>query len=251
MELKCHTLAVDHTILPVTRADAIALLAAAETDWNRPVPHCPAWDQAGLVRHTGGIFAWMAAIVTSTQQVSRRNLDPAPTATAELPDWYLHNLEQVIQVLSTTDPDTATWTFSSIQDNRVAWWVRRLAVEAAIHRWDAQHAIDPATSPPPLNLDISIAGIEEYVTEFLPGLLTRTDTVGLSGTVHLHAIDSPLEWTIDLDNSGVAVREHRKATTAIRGTGSDLLLGLTNRHPANLDVIGSQEFLTKWVDLKL
>jgi hypothetical protein len=61
---------VDATVLTVTRADALALLAAAETDWRRPVPHCPDWDQAQLVRHTGGIFAWMAAIVTAKQQLS-------------------------------------------------------------------------------------------------------------------------------------------------------------------------------------
>jgi uncharacterized protein (TIGR03083 family) len=242
---------VDHTILNVTRADATALLAAAESDWNRPVPHCPAWDQAQLVRHTGGIFAWMAAVVTSTQQVSRRNLEPAPTATADLPDWYCRNLEQVLHVLSITDPETATWTFSSRGDLRVAWWVRRLAVEVAIHRWDAQHAAYPSTSPPPIDTDISVAGVEEFLIEFLPGLLTRSDTVGLIGTLHLHAIDSPLEWSIDLENSGSAIPEHRKSDTAIRGTRSDLLLWLTNRHPANLDVIGSPDFLTRWVELKL
>jgi Mycothiol maleylpyruvate isomerase N-terminal domain len=87
----CQTQGVPANMLNATRADATALLTAAETDWARPVPHCPAWDQAQLVRHTGGIFAWMAAIVISRGQVSRRTLDPAPT---DLPAWYLHHLEE-------------------------------------------------------------------------------------------------------------------------------------------------------------
>ncbi len=233
----------------VTRADATALLAAAETDWNRPVPHCPDWDQAQLVRHTGGILAWMTAIITTRQHVSRRTLDPAPRGTTELPVWYLHHLEQALSVLSTTDPDTATWTFSNLGDLRVAWWVRRLAVEVAIHRWDAQHAADPSAPPPPLDAEISTAGVEEFLTEFLPSLLRRKATVAFIGTLHLHASDGALEWFIDLENPGSATQEHRKADTAIRGTRSDLLLWLTNPHPLNLDVIGSQDVVNRWVEL--
>jgi Mycothiol maleylpyruvate isomerase N-terminal domain len=54
------------------------LLAVAAVNWQRPVPHCPAWDAAELVRHTGGILSWMSAVVESTQRISRRALDPAP-----------------------------------------------------------------------------------------------------------------------------------------------------------------------------
>jgi len=55
-----------------------ALLAAAQTGWRRPVPHCPEWNAAGLIRHTGEILVWMAAVVTSGERVCRRALDPAP-----------------------------------------------------------------------------------------------------------------------------------------------------------------------------
>jgi uncharacterized protein (TIGR03083 family) len=236
-------------ILNVTRADATALLAAAATDWAHPVPHCPQWDQAQLVRHTGGIFAWMAAVVTSGEQVSRRTLDPAPAEVVDLPAWYLHHLEETLCLLSTTDPDIATWTFSSLEDHRVGWWIRRLAVEVAIHRWDAQHAADP-TQLFPLDGDVAADGVQEYLTEFLPGLLARANTIDLTGTLHLHATDGPLEWFIDLDTAATATQEHRKGDTAIRATRSDLLLWLTNRTPTELDVIGSPEVATRWVELK-
>jgi len=161
---------VEHSaLLSVAEDDARGLLAAAETDWGRPVPQCPEWDAAGLVRHTGGIFLWMAAIVTSSERVSRRTLDPAPEDPAELAAWYLGSLDQTIAALGVADPDHLTWTFSSTGDRRVCWWCRRLAVEVAIHRWDAQHAMsDGGSGPDPLDGEVATAGIEEHVVEFLP-----------------------------------------------------------------------------------
>jgi hypothetical protein len=42
--------------------DGRRLLIAAMPDWSRPVAHCPGWDAAELVRHTGTILEWMAAV---------------------------------------------------------------------------------------------------------------------------------------------------------------------------------------------
>jgi hypothetical protein len=66
------------SFLSTAADDGRALLAAPETGWDRLVPHCPEWNAAGLVRHTGGIFEWIAAIIASGDRVSRRNLDPRP-----------------------------------------------------------------------------------------------------------------------------------------------------------------------------
>ena len=135
----------------------------------------------------------------------------------------------------------------------MAWWDRRLAVEVAIHRWDAQHAVaaDGGPSPDPLDGDLAAAGIEEFMIEFLPGLLAQ-ETIGeLSGTLHLHATDGPTEWWIDLEAAGPAVSGHIKADTAIRGTRSDLLLWLTNRRsPDALEVLGRKEILGPWTQLR-
>jgi uncharacterized protein (TIGR03083 family) len=239
--------------LPTAADDARSLLAAAQTDWGRPVPHCPEWDAADLVRHMGSIFIWMAAIVTSRQRISRPALDPAPADPAELPRWYLASLDRTLDVLGSADPSSETWTFSSTGDRRVAWWTRRLAVEVAIHRWDAQHAVaaDGGPSPDPLDGDVAAAGIEEFMIEFLPGMLAQETIEGLGGTLHLHSTDGPAEWWIDLDTAGPAVSGHIKADTAIRGTRSDLLLWLTNRSsPDSLQVVGRKELLDSWKRLR-
>lgn len=237
----------------VTRSDAGLLLEAAESGWDRPVPHCPDWDLAQLVRHTGGIFTWMAAVVAAREQVSRRTLPAAPAETDELAAWYRQRLGETLHLFATTDPATETWTFSSLGDHRVGWWVTRLAVEVSIHRWDAQHATG-APAPAPLDGEVAAVGIEEFLTEFLPGLLTRaagsgSTATGLTGTLHLHATDGATEWFIDLDDPARTAPEHRKADTAIRASRSDLLLWLTNREPADLDVIGNPDPVRGWTQL--
>ncbi len=170
----------DAALLHAAADDGRSLLAAAQTDWGRAVPHCPDWDAAGLVRHMGSILMWMGAIVTSSERVSRRTLAPGPGDPAELPRWYLASLDRTLDLLGSADPGSETWTFSSTGDRRVGWWNRRLAVELAIHRWDAEHAAaaDGGPPPSPLDGDVAAAGIEEFMIEFLPGLLapeTRSD----------------------------------------------------------------------------
>jgi len=232
--------------------DARALVVAAEADWGRPVPHCPAWDAAGLVRHTGGIFLWMADVVTSGERVSRRTLDPAPEDPAGLAAWYLGALDRTLGALGAADPDALTWTFSSTGDRRVAWWCRRLAVEVAIHRWDAQHAMaDGGRGPDPLDGEVARAGIKEFVVEFLPGLLAREGVEGLGGSLHLFATDRPAEWWIDLDATGSTIPGRENADTAVRGSRSDLLLWLTNRGPLDtIEVSGNPLVPDHWHQLR-
>jgi len=109
-------------LLMAADRDARALLEAAETRWDRPVPHCPDWDAAGLVRHMGSILRWQAAIVSTNERVNRRTLEPAPPENPDdLPAWYLAGLSEVLGVFGSADPEAATWTFSRLGDQRAGW----------------------------------------------------------------------------------------------------------------------------------
>jgi uncharacterized protein (TIGR03083 family) len=207
-----------------------------------------------LVRHTGGILEWIAAIVTAGERISRRDLPGAPERSEELPAWYLAALADTLDVLSAADPAAETWTFSSIGDRTTSWWCRRLAVEIAIHRWDIQHAvtIGGGDAAMPIDGEVAAAGIEEFILDFLPRLLGQDGVNGVDGTLHLHATDGPVEWWIDLDGGGIARPEHAKADTALRGTRSDLLLWLANRGPLDsLEVIGSLQTPSNWSQIRL
>jgi uncharacterized protein (TIGR03083 family) len=260
-------------LLRVAGIEARGLIAAAETKWTETVPHCPEWDAAELVRHTGTIFGWMAAVVETGERVGFGTLGPAPENPEDLPPWYEANLRRALDVLGSADPASETWTFSSTGDRRARWWCRRLAVEVSIHRWDVDHAMAGIADPPPTALDgeVAQAGIEEYMIEFLPGLLAKarpdgqdgaggragrgarrdqenwSGIAGISGTFHLHATDGTAEWWIDLDAGGPAVQQHAKADMAVRGTRSDLLLWLTNRGPLeSLELFGDEAIVECW-----
>ncbi len=249
----CEAVEVGGDVLLTNSAnDSRLLLAAAETGWDRPIPNCPDWDAAGLVRHTGGILEWMAAVVTSGTRVSRRSLDPAPE-NPRLASWYLTALDRTLGVLGSAESGVETWTFSSSGDRRVSWWWRRLAVEVAIHRFDVEHAVAADGGPPAgmVDREVAAAGVEEFVVEFLPGLLAQEGLARLRGTLHLHATDGPSEWWIDLDAGGAATPQHKDADVAVRGTRSDLLLWLVNREPSvRLEVLGDREVLAAWGQLR-
>jgi uncharacterized protein (TIGR03083 family) len=251
------------TLLGFAADDARTLLAAAETKWDRPVPHCPDWDAAGLVRHMGSVLEWIAAIVTSGERVSRRTLESPPENTGDLPAWYRAALQRNVDVLGSADPNSETWTFSSRGDHSVRWWCRRVAIEVAVHRWDAEHAEhaglnNGAPAAHPIARDLAAVGIEEFVTEFLPGLVRREDVEGISGMLHLHGVDGPSEWFIDLDTGsaahgehGAAIAEEGGADTTVLGTRSDLLLWLMNRGPlGSLTVFGDEALLERWGQLE-
>jgi uncharacterized protein (TIGR03083 family) len=245
---------LDTDLMTVAAGDGRDLLTVAQSDWSLPVPSCPGWDASDVVGHTGAILGWIARIVSSGQAVPRSEREAPPADRDVLAAWFSAHLERTVHILVTTPPESAAWTFSSRGDRRVGWWRRRIAVELAIHRWDVQAAAsaDGPASVPPLDGEVAAAGVAEYLTEFLPGLLAQPDVRGLSGTLHLHSIDGGSEWWVDLDAKGAAaaVQGHCNAGTAIRATRSDQLLWLTNRKPADaLEVLGRADVAARWTRL--
>src|SRR5205807_7506364 len=52
--------------------------------------------------------------------------------------WFDRSLERLAATLRATDPDEPVWSWSA--DRRAGFWLRLLAHETALHRWDAQLA---------------------------------------------------------------------------------------------------------------
>jgi len=240
----------DASWLDVIRVDGHALIAAAEPNWSRPVPDCPGWDAAGLVRHTGTIAAWMAAILATGERVRFRSLPVPPEDDADLRAWFLANVDRTIGALKQADPQQHVWTFSSLGDDRVSWWRRRLAVEVAIHRWDAQRAAssEGGSVPAPLNADVAAAGVEEFVTEFLPGMLSGC-VDRPCGAVGLLLTDAT-DYVLALDDMVGDEHPVGQVQATVRGTSSAVLLWLTNRGIDSVDLRGDGDLLAAWPRLR-
>lgn len=241
----------DEALLDVVAVDGRALISTAESNWTRPVPDCPDWDAAGLVRHTGTILTWMATILETGERASFRSLPTPPAENTELSAWFLDALQRTLTDMRRSDTQGGVWTFSSLGDRRTSWWRRRLAVEMAIHRWDAAYAgaVEGGPQPAPLDSRVALAGIEEFVTEFLPGLLAQPTDGHPSGTLHLQIIDATADRWLDLDDRGKEVIHLSRADTTIRGTASSVMLWLTNRR-SDAVVEGDRGLLDAWTLLR-
>ena len=219
--------------LEALRSDGAALSRAARGSPSAPVPSCPGWSMADLVAHVGQVHRDKAGIVRAGgSERPPRAEDPTVTGDALLA-WYDEGLADLVEVLVAADPDQPTWSWSRrAGDARAAFWLRRMAHETAVHRWDAELAagsVPAPIGPPALAAD----GVDEVVEVWLgdPGA-TYT---GTAGTVHLHATDAAGEWLLRLGgDAGVqVVRAHEHADVALRAAASDLDLVLWGRLPAS------------------
>jgi uncharacterized protein (TIGR03083 family) len=158
---------------------------------------------------------------------------------------YRAGLDELIKVLSSLDPARSCWTWAGIQN--IAWVIRRMAHETAVHAWDAQVS---AGNNAEIEAALASDGIDEYMHVMLVSNM-RDDEGLLSGSVHIHCTDVDGEWLIvPNDTSDVVVtREHAKGDCAIRGSASQLLLGLWRRVPmSSLEVIGSSDVAAQFLN---
>ena len=158
---------------------------------------------------------------------------------------YRAGLDELINVLSSIDPVRSCWTWAGIQN--VAWVIRRMAHETAVHAWDAHVS---AGNNAEIEAALASDGIDEYVHVMLVSNIRDGEGL-LSGSVHIHCTDVDGEWLIvPTDTSDVVVtREHAKGDCAIRGSASQLLLGLWRRTPmSSLEVIGSADVAAQFLN---
>jgi uncharacterized protein (TIGR03083 family) len=236
------------SFLPYLASEGASLAGAAEGHLDRPVPTCPGWDMAQLVRHVGDVHSWVRRVVAAGgESVGPRRASTAPEDPAVLLAWYRDGLAELVTALS-IDPETPAWTFSPASPATVGWWRRRQAMETAVHRWDAQDAAGlPADV---VAAELATEGIDEVLTDFVPRALAGPGAPLLTGTLHLHATDTPGEWWLDFGGDVLVTRrEHAKADAALRGPASGLYLWLWNRQTAavaGLEVFGRTETVDAW-----
>jgi uncharacterized protein (TIGR03083 family) len=218
-----------------------AFADAATEHLDAPVASCPGWDVAELVRHLGGIYTWVTSILRAGGQPPGDALDESPSELDALVPWFRQAHRTLHRELGSLDPDDPAWVFVSSAPQNAGWWYRRQAQETSIHRYDAEAAAGQAR---PLDPELAADGVDEFLTLFLPRVLSRNPVDGLKGTLHMHATDTPGEWSLDLDSANLTPRrEHAKADTAVRGPASALNLWLWNRVPleeSDLEVFGDQ-----------
>lgn len=211
----------DRRYLELLKQDGDALADAAVRDLHAHVPSCPDWDVAELVRHTGLVHR------NKTETVRRGGTDPpkdlaveeGPESDAALMEWYRAGLGELLSTLSSADRETPAWSWSG--DHRVAFWIRRMAQETAVHRWDAENAVGEAGSIDP---QLAADGVDEMLGVFIPSEGLHYE--GVAGSIYLHCTDVPGEWVVTLKPGEVPTYERGSDSryAGVTGTAEELLL---------------------------
>ncbi|MGW4540147.1 maleylpyruvate isomerase family mycothiol-dependent enzyme [Streptomyces chartreusis] len=246
-------------------AHQVGLLRAVLTsgaDLSATVPTCPDWSLEQLVRHTGGALRWVELMVRTRAQdeipEEKVPLHGGPDGEgdpAALDAWLAETGDMLVGALRKAGPDTQMWGWAGVHSS--GFWARRMAHELTIHRADATLA---AGLPYEVAPDIAADAIDEWlqIIEWAQRNMPDDPTTDLRrpGSIHLHATDgSPgieAEWLIDVSGDVIAWRRgHEKATVALRGPLTAVLLGFYRRLPLDsdeLEVLGERELLEFWLE---
>lgn len=169
------------------RADADAVLAIVERgDLSSPVAACPGWTLRQLVEHLGGVHRWATAIVRSGQA---QQLGEGPLG--DLWPWFAEGADGLLTALSGVDPAAPCWSFTS--ERTYGFWVRRQALETAVHRWDTERAVgEPGRIDPSLAAD----GVAEVVELLAPRQVRLERIPPLTAALELQAVDTGGRWVL-------------------------------------------------------
>lgn len=253
---------------------------AAGDEVTPEVPSCPGWAMTDLVLHLGAVHRFVARVVGERMQQPPGNGDPARTGLPEewaswlppgrapadspvpagLLDWFHEGAEALEERLFLASPDEPVWSWS--EDRTVGFWQRAQAIEAAVHRWDAQKAVgDAATIDSALATDAVGQALETMVP------LRRAEAKAPPGDgeqFRFRRTDGPQSWTVRFHGAAVLLgpASHRDAGAdrhrdagadrdiEIAGRASDLALFLWKRPvTGQLDILGNTRMLSRYFEL--
>ncbi|NUT11922.1 MAG: maleylpyruvate isomerase family mycothiol-dependent enzyme [Nonomuraea sp.] len=256
---------ITHFHREVRAFEAAARRAAASGDLPL-VPSCPGWSVADLVIHLGAVHRHVTAVIADR----RPGLpDPTDLAVLGLPpdfsdwphpdrapntgpmpaavlDWFAEGAARLEAVFTASAPGDPAWTWSDEQT--VGFWQRMQAIEAAVHRWDAENSIGTAGPVEPAFAADAVGQVFEVMA---PARRARTQAPPGAGERYLfRQTDGPGLWAVRFDGDDVRLCEGDEGDVELAGTASDLLLYLWRRLPAErLDVRGDEAVLDRYFTL--
>jgi uncharacterized protein (TIGR03083 family) len=207
------------------RGNGLALADAAGANFDATIEACPGWDVADLVWHIRRVhYFWGSMVEGLFDHPDRVPEIGRPADQRQLLADYRAGVERMVDILERADQTAPVWTWSHQKD--VAFVTRHQVQEAAVHRWDAEMAAGRRTA---IEADVAADSVDEFLEHSTPGFYQ--DAALLSGSVHLHALDTEGEWTVVEGEYRVLsiTKRHAPADASLSATASDLLLVLYRR----------------------
>jgi hypothetical protein len=149
--------------------------------------------------------------------------------------------------LSKLTEDSPCWNWSD-SDYTALWVARRMALEMAIHRIDAESASGSTTD---IAQDLALDGLEEKFDVHLRLDVPENPTATLNGTICLICSDAKDAWSLNVERGQLRIRDGRgPASVALVGTASNLFQFVWNRVDlSKFEVTGDRQVALNWRDL--
>lgn len=210
--------------------------AASESGLAAEVPSCPGWTVQDLAQHVAGVYLRNRShiergVTSKPESDPRDSLGELPVGRAAI-QWFADEHAALVNLLDTVDPELPAWNWAPAP-KQANFWLRRMAHETAVHRWDAQAAIGQVE---PIDAKLAADGVAEVLDSWLPAG-RRMGPMDRTGVVWLVASDVEQEWFVRLRGEGIALLDtdswleydEPEARVQARGTASDLELALYGR----------------------
>ncbi|MFK8023953.1 MAG: maleylpyruvate isomerase N-terminal domain-containing protein [Ilumatobacter sp.] len=236
------------------RSDTARLAACLRTgDLTTPIAACPGWDLRRLAIHLGSVHRWATQALHEGGPPTVGGNRPADDIGGEeLAAWLRLGAGVLADMLAVTDPSGPTW--HPFPFEQVGWfWSRRQVIETALHRWDAEMAVNGESD---LDAFVALMGIGEFFEVGIPRILERAELAPPDASLHLHCTDDGRpdgagEWIVWNEAGEYRLEAaHRKGDAALRGSAQDLLLVLHGRlDRSEVDIVGDRGAADAWLDL--
>ena len=229
-----------HRYLDLIQSDAARIATVAPGALALPVPGCPGWDVAEVVRHTGSVYNHKVAIMRLGRRPEQGEWQPGPPAGSELIAWFDGAARTLIDELAAHDPDDWAHTWWP-PDQTFHFWYRRMALESVVHRADVEMAAAGDLST--VDAELSREGIDEVLVVFLGAHDPGSDG-GPTGALSI--VSGGRTWIAHLDGEQTRVERHGDTTTdaEIAGEPEQVFLYLWGRAPLeNVDAAGDEALL--------
>jgi uncharacterized protein (TIGR03083 family) len=190
-----------------------------------PVPSCPGWTVADVVTHTAEVYAHKVAC-------TRLGAEPDPWPPAEPRSRepfavFDGAAAELFSLFDTADPDSPSHTWWP-PDQSVGFWMRRMALETAVHRVDVELASGVAT---PVDFELALDGIDELLVMMLAGDEWAEHGTEAPVDAAVRITSRGRSWTVDANAAAVVVDRSADGAVAaeIAGDPSALYLWLWGR----------------------
>ncbi|GAA0674126.1 maleylpyruvate isomerase family mycothiol-dependent enzyme [Kitasatospora atroaurantiaca] len=250
----------DHGLAPVDHRTAVAtetarfVAAVRGADLGTPVPSCPGWTLADLVKHAGSVQRWFSVLLRGRIQEPPRSRDVdlrLPGREDGWADWLADSATEAAGAFAATDPDTPMWVWGA--DPHARFWARRMLFETLIHRVDAELALGIR---PEIDRAVAVDGVDEFLVNLPFAGFFAPKVANLRGngeTIRFRSTDADGDWLVRLRPDGfgldLAGEAAVPADATVRGAAADLLLLAYGRLSLDAEAFeheGDEELLARW-----